>query len=74
MALAMHPEVVRQAHREIDSVIGEERLPRPEDCVRLPYVQAIVKEATRWHTVGPLCEFGAIFPVFDDIEYSSPSR
>ncbi|TFK20111.1 cytochrome P450 [Coprinopsis marcescibilis] len=54
LALAMHPEVARQGQNEIDSVVGTERLPRPEDCEQLPYIQAIVKEAARWHTIGPL--------------------
>ncbi|TFK16640.1 oxidoreductase A [Coprinopsis marcescibilis] len=53
IALAMHPEVMAKAQNEMDTVIGTDRLPQPEDYERLPFVQAVVKESTRWHTVGP---------------------
>ncbi|KAG2008249.1 cytochrome P450 [Coprinopsis cinerea AmutBmut pab1-1] len=54
LALAMHPEVQRKAQKEIDSVVGTDRLPNMSDKPNMPYVQAIVKEAGRWHTVLPL--------------------
>ncbi|KAG2021163.1 cytochrome P450 [Coprinopsis cinerea AmutBmut pab1-1] len=38
----------------------------PEDIPQLPYIQAIVKELSRWHTVAPLCIPHA---VKDDDEY-----
>ncbi|KAG2021095.1 O-methylsterigmatocystin oxidoreductase [Coprinopsis cinerea AmutBmut pab1-1] len=49
------PEIQRNAQREIDSVIGRDRLPTSTDIERLPYIQAIVKEDGRWHSVLPLC-------------------
>ncbi|KAG2021093.1 O-methylsterigmatocystin oxidoreductase [Coprinopsis cinerea AmutBmut pab1-1] len=55
LALAMKPEVQREAQAEIDAVTGGDRLPTCSDKVELPYVQAIVKEGGRWHTVLPLC-------------------
>ncbi|EAU80756.1 hypothetical protein CC1G_04866 [Coprinopsis cinerea okayama7 len=54
LALAMNPQVQLRAQEEIDAVVGTDRLPTPDDVARLPYIQAIVKELTRWHTVAPL--------------------
>ncbi|TFK20110.1 cytochrome P450 98A3 [Coprinopsis marcescibilis] len=54
LALGMHPEVLRKAQKELDSVVGPDRLPVPDDFEHCHYVQAIIKESARWHTVGPL--------------------
>ncbi|TFK24657.1 cytochrome P450 [Coprinopsis marcescibilis] len=54
LALAMNPEALKKAQAEMDAVIGSDRLPRAEDITRLPYVQAVVKENSRWHSIGPL--------------------
>ncbi|KAH6906083.1 cytochrome P450 [Coprinopsis sp. MPI-PUGE-AT-0042] len=54
LALAMHPEVQKRAQKEVDAVVGTERVPSFEDLERLPYIQAVVKEVSRWHTVVPL--------------------
>ncbi|KAH6906085.1 cytochrome P450 [Coprinopsis sp. MPI-PUGE-AT-0042] len=54
LALAMHPEVQKKAQKEIETAVGPERVPSFEDLERLPYIQAIVKEVSRWHTVIPL--------------------
>ncbi|EAU89619.2 cytochrome P450 [Coprinopsis cinerea okayama7 len=54
LALAMHPDVQRKAQEEIDAVVGSQRLPTCKDLNQLPYIQAVVKEVSRWHTVGPL--------------------
>ncbi|KAH6919036.1 cytochrome P450 [Coprinopsis sp. MPI-PUGE-AT-0042] len=53
-ALASNPEAQRKAQEEIDRVVGSGRLPVFTDVDQLHYVQAIVKEATRWHSVVPL--------------------
>ncbi|KAK0501164.1 cytochrome P450 [Armillaria luteobubalina] len=52
-AMLLHPEVQAKAQAEIDAVIGDDRLPRFDDRERLPYINALVLEVTRWHTVGP---------------------
>ena len=54
LALGMHPEVQRKAQEELDRVVGTDRLPQMSDKANLPYVNAILKEAGRWHTVLPL--------------------
>jgi len=53
-AFALYPEVQHRAQAEIDSVIGRDRLPAPEDKDLLPYVGAICKEILRWRVVTPL--------------------
>ncbi|KAF6747126.1 cytochrome P450 98A3 [Ephemerocybe angulata] len=53
-ALATHPEVQEKAREEIDLVIGNDRLPQLSDRESLPYISAIVKEVSRWHSVVPL--------------------
>lgn len=47
LMLIAHPEAQEQACREIESVVGHERLPIRDDWERLPYCQAFIKE------VGP---------------------
>jgi cytochrome P450 len=54
--MAMHPDIQRKAQAEIDAVVGQDRLPDFSDRAKLPYVNAIVKETLRWHTISPLGE------------------
>jgi cytochrome P450 len=55
--MTLYPDVQRKAQAEIDQIVGNSRLPIFSDEGALPYVQAIVKEALRWHPVAPLCGF-----------------
>ncbi|KAH6919339.1 cytochrome P450 [Coprinopsis sp. MPI-PUGE-AT-0042] len=57
------PEVQQRAQKELDDVVGNERVPSFEDIDRLPYIQAIILEVTRWHTVLP---YGAPHVSTDD--------
>ncbi len=54
LAMLLYPEVQKTGQAEIDTVIGPTRLPSFTDRATLPYVNAIVTEVLRWHTVGPL--------------------
>ncbi|KAI0642012.1 CyP450 monooxygenase [Trametes meyenii] len=54
VALALHPDVQKKAQAELDAVVGPSRLPDYVDMDALAYVNAVAKEALRWHTVGPL--------------------
>ncbi|RPD61592.1 cytochrome P450 [Lentinus tigrinus ALCF2SS1-6] len=54
LAMTMHPEVVKKAQAELDTVVGPDRLPDFSDQESLVYVNAIVKEVLRWHPVLPL--------------------
>ncbi|KAJ7610296.1 cytochrome P450 [Mycena polygramma] len=54
LAMTLYPDVARKAQRELDRVIGRDRLPTFEDQPRLPYLRAIIKETLRWRPVSPL--------------------
>lgn len=51
--MSLYPKVLKTAQAELDAVVGS-RLPEHGDRNKLPYVNAIVKEALRWHVVFPL--------------------
>jgi cytochrome P450 len=51
--MTLFPGVQRKAQEEIDQVLGG-RLPTVADRGKLPYADAIVKEALRWHPVAPM--------------------
>ena len=44
--LVAFPEVQARAQKDIDRVIGRDRSPRFEDFDNLPYIDAIIKEAS----------------------------
>ncbi|KAK1230679.1 hypothetical protein PQX77_006223 [Marasmius sp. AFHP31] len=54
LAMTLHPEVQARAQKEIESVVGRGALPDFGDKEALPYVNAIIAEVLRWHTVTPL--------------------
>ncbi|KID74987.1 Cytochrome P450 monooxygenase CLM2 [Metarhizium brunneum] len=54
LCMILFPGVQRRAQEEIDSVLGPRRLPAASDRHRLPYVDALVKEAYRWSPAVPL--------------------
>ncbi|KAH6918171.1 O-methylsterigmatocystin oxidoreductase [Coprinopsis sp. MPI-PUGE-AT-0042] len=67
LALAMHPEAQKRAQEELERVVGVCRLPKPSDISKLPYLNALVKEVSRWHSVSPL---GTPHRVREDDEYN----
>ena len=54
LAMVLYPEVQKKAQVELDSVVGQGRLPVYEDSEKLPYVRAIVQEAHRLKTLVPM--------------------
>jgi len=54
LGLLTHPEVQARAQKELDSVVGHDRLPEFSDRPSLPYIDAILKEVLRWNPVAPL--------------------
>ncbi|KDP24589.1 hypothetical protein JCGZ_25505 [Jatropha curcas] len=52
--LINHPDIMKKAREEIDSVVGTSRLVEESDIINLPYLQSIVKETLRIHPTGPL--------------------
>ena len=53
LAMALYPEVQKKAQAEIDAVVGPNRLPDFHDRPSLPYINALLKEMTRWNLVLP---------------------
>nr|AFP95893.1 F3'H [Narcissus tazetta] len=49
-----HPEILKKAQTELDSVAGSNRLVSEEDLPNLPFLHAIVKETFRLHPSTPL--------------------
>ncbi|KAH7907410.1 cytochrome P450 [Hygrophoropsis aurantiaca] len=54
LALMLHPEIQREAQRELDFVLMGERLPVFGDREKLPFIDAIFRETLRWNPVAPL--------------------
>ncbi|KAI0784068.1 cytochrome P450 [Abortiporus biennis] len=54
IAMTKYPDVQQKAQRELDHVIGRNRIPDASDIENLPYLQAIVKELFRWATGAPI--------------------
>ena len=53
-AMIMFPQVQQKAQDEIDRVVGSLRLPTFADRDDLPYIDALVKEASRWWPIAPM--------------------
>nr|AKH03514.1 cytochrome P450 3075C1 [Paracyclopina nana] len=49
--LTHHPEVQAHLHKELDEVVGQDRLPRLEDKEKLPYLSAVILESFRASSV-----------------------
>ena len=52
--LAQYPDVQRKLQRELDDVIGRDRLPVMQDKLRLPYVEAVIAEVMRYVSFMPM--------------------
>ena len=52
--MVLYPEVQKKAQAEIDTVVGQNRLPDFHDRPSLPYINAVVKESSRWNIAVPL--------------------
>ena len=52
--MAMYPDVQAKAQAELDAIIGPNRLPELSDSDSLPFVNALIKEALRWHPPGSI--------------------
>jgi Cytochrome P450 len=65
--MSLYPEVQKKAQAEIDAVIGPNRLPDFQDRPSLPYINAVVKESSRWNLVLPLGRIFVIIILVDTI-------
>ncbi|KAJ7806150.1 cytochrome P450 [Mycena olivaceomarginata] len=54
LSMLLHREVQRKAQKELDAVVGPDRLPLFSDRSRLPYIDCILQELLRWRPVTPL--------------------
>ncbi|KAH7931402.1 cytochrome P450 [Leucogyrophana mollusca] len=54
LAMVLYPEIQTRAQEEIDAVVGQDKLPGFEHRSSLPYVEAVLRETLRWHSVAPL--------------------
>ncbi|XP_023741032.2 cytochrome P450 81Q32 [Lactuca sativa] len=52
--LLNHPEVLKKAQKEIDHVVGNDRLVDESDISNLPYLRCIINETLRLKPPGPL--------------------
>ncbi|CAE7123543.1 unnamed protein product [Rhizoctonia solani] len=52
--MVLHPEVQKKAQSELDSIIGNARLPTLEDHAKLGYIERVIQETLRWHPMAPL--------------------
>ncbi|XP_072015478.1 cytochrome P450 2B19-like [Amphiura filiformis] len=55
--LVRYPKVQDRIHREIDTVVGRNRLPKLADKLNLPYTQAVIAEFHRIISLVPLSSF-----------------
>jgi cytochrome P450 len=53
LAALCYPAFIEKAQKELDEVIGPDRLPGWNDKKQLPYIDAIVEETLRWRSIIP---------------------
>ena len=61
-----YPDAQRKAQKELDKVVGRNRLPSLDDRESLHYVSALIKEVLRFYPVAP---FGVPHRLIADDEY-----
>ncbi|KAL2343592.1 hypothetical protein Fmac_004877 [Flemingia macrophylla] len=64
-ALLNHPEKLKKAKHEIDTLIGQDRLVDESDIPNLPYLQNVILEALRLYPPAPL-----LLPHYSSEEFS----
>ena len=52
--MSLYPDIQKKAQAEVDTVVGPCRMPDFSDSASLVYVNAVIKETLRWHSVVPL--------------------
>ncbi|KAL0567216.1 hypothetical protein V5O48_014780, partial [Marasmius crinis-equi] len=54
LAMVAYPEVQERCQEELDTVVGQSRMPRLSDQDNLPYIRATAREVLRWRPADPL--------------------
>ena len=52
--MTRNTHALKAAQKQLDGVLGGERLPKQSDMDQLPYITAIIKETFRWAPPLPL--------------------
>jgi cytochrome P450 len=55
--MLLFPEAQEKAQKEIDTVIGLDRLPGMDDWPKLQYVDRLIQEVLRWRPTLPAGKF-----------------
>ena len=53
LAALSYPDFISKARKELDTVVGSDRLPTMEDKLNLPHISALVQEPLRWRSIAP---------------------
>ncbi|KAG6844546.1 hypothetical protein H0H87_006030 [Tephrocybe sp. NHM501043] len=69
LACMCHPEWIKTAQAQLDEVVGKDRLPNFSDREKMPYIEAVCREALRWR---PAARFAIPHKATEDdvIEYN----
>ncbi|PSN47977.1 Methyl farnesoate epoxidase [Blattella germanica] len=54
LMMLLHPEVQKKTQKELDKVVGRNRLPQLSDRNDLPYLEAVLMEVQRMYVVTPV--------------------
>ena len=72
LAMLRYPSVQQKAQQEIDAVVGRSRLPTFKDREKLPYVNALVKEVSRWWPIAPMSFPHTVTETFEWRDFTIP--
>ncbi|XP_027364691.1 cytochrome P450 78A7 [Abrus precatorius] len=58
--LVLNQDVQTRLRNELDRVVGDKKNVTDDDVIKLPYLEAIVKETLRLHPIGPLLSWARL--------------
>lgn len=64
--LIERPVIMKKVQNEIDNIVGQGRLPTLDDRINMPYTEATIREAMRYHTLLPS---GIVHTCMDNTEF-----
>ncbi|KAM0751170.1 cytochrome P450 [Meredithblackwellia eburnea MCA 4105] len=54
ICMMYHPDALKKAQEEVDRVVGRDRMPTFEDLDELHFIQATIREGSRWLHAAPV--------------------